>query len=325
MRVSFFARNCWWLACWLALSAGVAAQGSGVVEGYVRNREGKAVENIKIVLKGGGGAEIGRTQTDNEGHYMFFGIGAGTFFVSMEPEGAQPENRMVQMLAEEESPHRREDFSLDLAASPNALGLGEPVFNQKVPEEAEQAYKEGLEHLKNSRRDEALAAFQQATAKFPAYFAALRASGMEYLQRGDVAKTGEACQRASSVNKNSASARFCLGWAFYQAEKLDDASRELTEAGKLNPRAAETFWYLGMTEIERKQWKPAEQAFAAFQKLHTRDDRPMLHMYLTSVYDNLNRPADAARSLEAYLKAVPEKDRTQKLKDLLAKLKKKAG
>ena len=307
-----------------ALSSSVFAQGRGVVEGYVRDRQGKALSGITVILKASGGMQVDRASTDNEGHYIFSQINAGQYHVSVEPEGMQPEVRQVQMVAEENEPHRREDFVIEGALLPTGgVAVGEPTFAQQVPKEAQDAYQKGVEHMKGKRRDEALAQFEEALAKFPNYFDALRSAGFEYMQRNDIAKAGNACMRAASVNRASASARFCLGWAYYQAEKLDDASRELTESGKLNPRAAEPFWFLGMTEIERKQWAAAEQAFATYRQLHPRDDRPMLHMYLTSVYDALGRPAEAVRSLEAYLKAIPEKERTPKLRDLLAQLKKK--
>lgn len=302
------------------------AQGSAVIEGYVRDRHGKVVSGVVVVLKGSGGVPVDRTHTDHEGHYIFSQIGSGIFFVSVEPEGGNStESRMVQFQREETDPHRREDFVLDSVGGGLATGaLNEPLFIQQVPLEAEQVYQKGVENLKNNRRDAALADFEGSVIKFPTYFAALRNIGLEYMQRGDAVKAGNACQRAVAVNKNSSSTRFCLGWAYYQAEKLDDASRELNEAAKLNPRAAESYWFLGMTEVERKQWAAAEQAFLSFGKLHPQNDRPLLHLYLTSVYDSLGRPREAARSLETYLKAVPEKDRTAKLKQLLAQLRRKA-
>ena len=192
-----------------------------------------------------------------------------------------------------------------------------------MPPEAEKAFQQAQERLRTGKTSEGVQALEQAVTLFPNYFVAWNALGMEYLKQNEVAKAGPSFQRALAANKNSASARFGLGWSYYQAEKLDEAARELTESTKLNPRAAETFWFLGMTELERKQWTAAEQAFLAFQRLHPQQDRPLVHLYLTSVYDARGRTGDAVRSLETYLKLVPEKDRTPKLKDLLAQLKKK--
>lgn len=303
----------------------VHAQGSAVIEGYVRDRHGKLLTNVTLVLKGGSGIQVDRVQTNQEGQYSFFQIGAGTYFITIEWKGVPGESRRVEFAPNESGGHRREDFTIeDLEPAAALSGPSEPIFLQQVPAEAQLAYQKGLDHLKNNRRDDALAAFELAISKFPTYFEALRSAGMEHLQRADAAKAGPAFQRAVAVNKNSASARFGLGWAFYQAEQLEHAARELSESAKLNPRLAETHWYLGMTQLERKQWAEAEQAFLDFKKLNPRSGRPMLHLYLTSVYDALGRPADAVQSLETYLREVPEKDRTQKLKDLLAQLKRKA-
>lgn len=225
-----------------ALSSSVSAQGRGVVEGYVRDRQGKALSGITVILKASGGMQVDRASTDNEGHYIFSQINAGQYHVSVEPEGMQPEVRQVQMSSEETEPHRREDFVIEPALVPSGgIAVGEPTFAQQVPKEAQDAYQKGVEHLRGKRRDEALTQFEEAIAKFPNYFEALRWAGFEYMQRNEVAKAGNACMRAAGVNRASASARFCLGWAFYQAEKLDDASRELTESGRLNPRARNLF------------------------------------------------------------------------------------
>lgn len=310
----------------LFVRATANAQGSSVIEGYVRDRHGKALADVTVVLKGGAGIQVDRVRTDQEGHYLFFQIGPGIYFITLEFKNTLEESRRVEFAANETGAHRREDFTIENSIEPSAPGSTnplEPVFLQQVPADAEQAYQKGMEHMQAGRRDEAVAAFELAAAKFPAYFNALNQLGLEYLRRGDVARAGTVCQRAVTVNKNSASARFGLGWAFYQAEKLNDAARELSAAVKLNPRVAESYWFLGMTEMERKRWAAAEQAFASFRKLYTRDDRPLLHLYLTSVYDSLGRTTAAITSLETYLKLAPEKDRTTKLRELLEQLKRK--
>ncbi len=308
----------------LAVALGVTAQGSGVIEGYVRDRQGRAQPNVVIVLKGGAGIQVDRTHTDQEGHYLFSQLGAGVFFITMELRGAPAESRRVEFVTNEMGGHRREDFILEPGAEARpATPPPEPVFVQQVPAEAEKSYLRAKELLREGKADEGVAALEAAAKAFPAYYDAWNALGMEFLKRNDAARAGPAFQRALAANKNSASARFGVGWAFYQAEKLEDAVRELTAAARLNPHVAETFWFLGRTQLERKQWAAAEQAFLEYGKLNPRDDRPMLHLYLTSIHDALGHRAAAVAELETYLKAIPEKERTQKLRDLLSQLKRK--
>jgi len=329
MRVSlpvhFAAARRWALALGMALSVSsvAQAQGSGVIEGYVRDRQGKAQNNISMVLKGGVGIQVDRTHTDQEGHYFFSQIGAGIFFVTLEINGDPIESKRVEFVTNETGGHRREDFTLDRLAEPRRAVSSEPIFVQQVPPAAEKSFHEALALLHTGKKDEAIQALDRAVRAFPSYYEAWNALGMEYLKQNDAAKAGPAFQRALAANRNSASARFGLGWAFYQAEKLAEAARELNEAAKLNPHVAETYWYLGRTQLERKQWVAAGQAFAMFHKLYPHDDRPLLHLYLMSVYDAQGRRADAVDELEAYLKAVPQEDRTPKLRNLLEQLRRK--
>ncbi len=310
----------------LACCAGAAlAQGTAVVEGYVRDRRGNAIPDTVVVLKTASGMQVDRASTNRDGHYIFFQLGAGTYIISVEPKPPQEaETRMVEFLPGDNDGHRREDFFIDRPLQMLAAAVSsEPVFHQDVPSQAKQAYDTAIERLRLGRVEEGLAGLERAVDVFPNYFLALNRLGMEYLQLGDAAKTGQWCQRAVAVNRNSASSFFGLGWAFYQIEKLDEAAKALSEAAKLNPKASETHWYAGMTSIELKRWPAAEQSFQSYLKLNERNDRPMVHLYLTSVYDQLGRYDAAVLSLETYLKSVPPKERTQKLRDLLAQLQRK--
>ena len=312
------------LVALLADARTVSAQGTGVIEGYVRDRRGVAQADVPVILKGGAGIQVDRTQTNSEGHYIFSQIGAGVYFITLEIKGVPGESKRVEFVTNEADGHRREDFTLE--TGPEARGPAvpvEPVFIQQVPERALRLLANAQVMLRDAKSDEAIRELQQALQEFPNYFDALNLLAMEYLKRGDVASAGPLFERAVAVNRNSASARFGLGWAFYQAGKFTEAARELNQSVKLNPGVSESFWYLGRTHLERKQWAAAEEAFSTFRKLYGKDDRPMLHLYLTSVYDALGRSRLAVESLEAYLKAVPEKERTSKLLDLLERLKRK--
>jgi len=316
-------RACLGLAAVLLIAGSARSQGTGVIEGFVRDRQGKAQSNMTLVLKGGAGIQVDRTHTDQEGHYAFFQIGAGVFFITLEIAGVPTESRRVEFVTNEMGGHRREDFTLEKPDEARRQPFLEPVFVQNVPPAAEKEYRQALILLRSGKRDEAVQSLTRAVQQFPAYYDAWNALGLEYLKQNNATKAGPAFQRALAANRNSASARFGVGWAFYQAERLTDAARELTEAARLNPRVAETYWFLGRAQLERKQWLAAEQAFTAYRKINPRDDRPALHLYLTSIYDALGRRAAAVDELETYLKTIPEKERTAKLRDLLSQLKRK--
>ncbi len=311
------------LLLWCAVP--LQAQGSNVVEGYVRSNDNKPIPNITVVIKNASSIQVDRTSTDEEGHYLFFQLGAGTFIVSVEPPPpASRETRQVEFLTGEEGSHRREDFVLDQPGGHQPPAIpNEPLFIQKIPAEAESAYRRATDRLREGKKKEAVAELTRAVNIFPDYFLALNQLGLESLQRGDVQNTHRWFGRAAAVNPNSATAHFGLGWAYYQAEQLPKAAEELRSAVKLNSQASEPYWFLGLTAVELRQWQEAETALRTFLQRYQQSDRPQAHLYLTSVYSELGRYDSAVDSLEKYLRSVPKEQRTQKLRDLLAQLKRK--
>jgi cytochrome c-type biogenesis protein CcmH/NrfG len=106
----------------------------------------------------------------------------------------------------------------------------------------------------------------------------------------------------------------------YQKEELQAAAEHLRRSAALNPAVPETQWYLGLTALELKQWKEAEAAFRRFLELRPGEQQPGVYLYLASALDQQQRPAEAAEALRTYLNLIPPEQRTEKLKQLLARM-----
>ncbi len=303
----------------------LCAQNSGVIEGFVRGPDSKPLPHVVVVLKNVGGVQVDRTLTNMEGHYMFFMVPPGTYVVSVEP--AHPyvgDTRYVEIMTGERDAHRREDFQLDRLGSPRPpASPPEPVFVQQVPPEAEQAYEKALELFSQGQAERAQGQLERAVQLFPEYYLALNRLGLESLRAGDVTSSEQWFGRALRANPNSASARFGMGWVNYQKEELQAAAKQLRRSAELNPAVPETQWYLGLTALELELWKESEAAFRRFLDLRPAEQQPAVHLYLASVLDRQNRHAEAADALRTYLKLIPPEQRTDRLKQLLARLEQK--
>lgn len=312
---------CWAGLLTILLTPHLCAQDSGVIEGFIRGPDAKPLPHVVVVLKNAGGVQVDRTLTNMEGHYLFFLVPPGQYVVSVEPKSPYVgDSRYVEIITGERDAHRRVDFQLDRLGSPQPTTPPEPVFVQRVPAEAEQAYELALELFKQGRVGQARAQLEHAIQLFPEYFLALNRLGLEALRAGEVAASEQWFSRALRANPNSASARFGMGWVHYQKGEWQAAAEQLRRSAELNPAVPETHWYLGLTALELALWKESEAAFRRFLALRPAEQHPIVYLYLASALDQQKRHSEAARALRTYLSLVPPEQRTEKLKQLLARM-----
>lgn len=303
------------------LTPRLCAQNSGVIEGFVRGPDSKPLPHVVVVLKNAGGVQVDRTLTNMEGHYLFFLVPPGQYVVSVEPKSPYVgDSRYVEIMTGERDAHRRVDFQLDLLGSPQPNTSTEPIFVQRVPPEAEQAYEQALALFKQGQAGQARKQLEHAVQLFPDYFLALNRLGLEALRAGEVAASEKWFARALRADPNSASARFGMGWVYYQKGEWQAAAEQLRRSAELNPAVPETHWYLGLTTLELALWEESEASFRRFLDLRPAEQQPTVYLYLASALDQQKRHAEAARALRTYLNLIPPEQRTEKLKQLLARM-----
>ncbi len=94
----------------------------------------------------------------------------------------------------------------------------------------------------------------------------------------------------------------------------------MRESVQINPRIADTHFFLGLTLLELKRPLEAEDPLRTVVELKRADQRPVVYLYLTSIYDQQTRYAEAVDALKSYLKLLPAQKRSAKLQDLLKRL-----
>lgn len=309
-----------------ALAAGVASalqSHTNVIQGLVRSAGGSPLANVLVVLKRITGDPVEQQITGPDGRYAFPNLAKNNYLITAEPpKPFLPQTRPVDILAGL-GEVLRVDFHLEQAASASKGISVSPLFVQEVPPQADAAYKQAHAHLREGKKEEALQELQRAVEIFPDYFAALNQLGLEYMQRGAAEEAEGWFQQAVEVNRNSASALFGLGWVHYQKQELEQAVERLRKSEQNNPRIADTHFFLGLTLLELKRPLEAEDPFRAVVELKRADQRPIVYLYLASIYDQQTRYAEAVDALKSYLKLLPAQKRSAKLRDLLKRLERK--
>jgi len=136
-------------------------------------------------------------------------------------------------------------------AAAQAAGAGETEFNA------------GLQHLRDSRPEQALVAFKKAVkedSKNPYFYKGL---GQAYLGLGKFGDAVTALRKALEINPYYVDARNDLGTALVLAGKVDEGKRELSSAlnDPMNPAPEVTARNLGQAYFDEKNYAEAASWF----------------------------------------------------------------
>lgn len=116
-------------------------------------------------------------------------------------------------------------------------------------------------------------------------------------------------------DSNDANAHYVLALRYWDLSRYDDAEHELRQAIVVDPHDAQAFFALSYLPYARRPKPVLHQAMDA----NPRD--PGAPYVLSTVEQQLNKPADARAALTRFLALAPSKDtRIADAKDRLAKL-----
>lgn len=120
----------------------------------------------------------------------------------------------------------------------------------------------GISLLEEKKYDEAVSELTAALEKSPEDEIVLLNLGQAYLELRKydeaVEKLRKAVQKASSVNPVPA---IMLGYAYYKADKLDEAEKSIESALKIDSKHPAAYYYRGLISLKRGHVDEATDAF----------------------------------------------------------------
>jgi tetratricopeptide (TPR) repeat protein len=313
----------------LGHSATAEAQTYYEVRGVVYGPNAKPVANVLVSLENQQRARIGQVITNSDGNYVFSGIIAGVYYISVKPDERfhaiyqQIEliNTFNSSVGGNNFSTERIDFTLKATERKEGLFSGGTVFLQEVPPQAERDYLDGLKSLKKGDKDQAIERFRKAINLFPNYFYALQQLGLVYVDTGMYQEALEPLKKAIKINAKGADAHLGLGIALVSLDQLKEAIDELNLARAIDARSFRTHLYLGMALIGTGEFDQAEESLKQALALGGPVQARTAHLYLASIYDKRNQPKLAIAELEAYLRENPKANNAPKIKEAIQKLK----
>ena len=306
----------------IAFSAVGYAQ-TGRIKGKVVDAQNKPVEGAQITMES---KEMNRklnTKTDKRGEYTQF-LQPGTYMVTASKDNMS-ETFEVRVSIDE----KEQNFSLKPGGRGGA-GAPPSDANRKKAEaemaEIKGAFEQGVTLSNEGKFDEAVAKFNEVSAKIPKCVECQMNIGAVYMKKKDFDNAEIAFKKAIEINPNSSEAYLGLSNVYNVQKKFDQASEAGNMASKLGAaggaaggNASATFnqgviaWNAGKIPEAQKLF---EQAVAADPKMAE------AHYWLGMANVNQGKLPEAAKSFEEYLKLDASGQYAEQAKGMLSAIKK---
>lgn len=321
----------------------VTAQGRNTIYGTVFGMERRPVADIYVELLSDVYQTIDRARTDNSGRFSFRGLPSGLYKVRVMAHGTEYIEQTIDVSLVTLSAVGGGEGGASGGASEQidiylkvreVTGSGGPfaappgvVFAQQVPDAARKLYDKAMIDLRERRETEGYDGLRKAIEVFPDYYAALERLGIGYVLKGTPAHFAAArvlLMKAVEVNPRGFPALYALGLAQYKLKQTNDAVVNLQRATSMHGQSADAHLHLGMALMQAKKMPEAEAAFKRANEL-SKGKGAEAHYQLARLYSEQNRYAEAAASLDLYLKVNPATPDAEKIKQTIQQLRDKAA
>jgi len=306
----------------IAFSAVGYAQ-TGRIKGKVVDAQNKPVEGAQITMES---KEMNRklnTKTDKRGEYTQF-LQPGTYMVTASKDNMS-ETFEVRVSIDE----KEQNFSLKPGGRGGSGAPPSDADRKKAEAEmaaVKSAFEQGVTLSNEGKFDEAVAKFNEVSAKIPKCVECQMNIGDVYMKKKDFDNAEIAFKKAIEINPNSSEAYLGLSNVYNAQKKFDQASEAGNMASKLGAaggaaggNASATFnqgviaWNAGKIPEAQKLF---EQAVAADPKMAE------AHYWLGMANVNQGKLPEAAKSFEEYLKLDASGQYAEQAKGMLSAIKK---
>lgn len=309
---------------------------ASTIAGFVYDKQRNPLVDVDVELLNEYYQVRSRTRTDGTGKYQFGGLGDGYYTVRVLPfrYGYKDQSQLIEIntITARGTAGGNGYFTLDFYLNPRKGSMleGETgvIFAQEVPKEARENYENALKSFSKSQTEEGLRLLDSAVKIFPNYFDALNRLGKELARQKKFGEAAQSLIKAAEINPKSAESFYYLGYSLNQLGRDFNkaALTALTQASVLAPDSIQVLYTLGKVEREEGKFDLAEKHLLKAKKLAD-TAVPEIHKELSQLYGNdLKKYREAAQELELYLKASNlSKDDEKNIKKLIESLRKKAG
>jgi tetratricopeptide (TPR) repeat protein len=302
----------------------------GKIIGSIRVAKGDFPPTPILVTLELHGSAIASAYSDGQGRFGFYSLYANQYRVSINDEAYQPvsENvtvypdvdpmNFVQFVLIPREDKNKPDSLQKRVAGSNPYLVDPAEYYKHFPKKTVKEFEKGVNAEKQDKAEEAIEHYRKALGYSPDFYPAHNNLGSAYLSRQQFADARSQFEAAIEANRNDPEAHFNLANVMLLTKRYDQAAVEIEEGLKRQPVSAFGQFLRGTFYSHTDRPDLAEKSLLMALDLDPR--MPQAYLQLVNLYLQQKRTPDAIRELEAYLKAFPDSQFSQKARELLKRL-----
>jgi Flp pilus assembly protein TadD len=286
---------------------------------YSDNHPVPASAHVRI-MSGASTSALADGYTDDRGTVEFHGLPAGSYNVVVSGEGLPETTSSVFEVdpgRASQSVYVRVERRRDETRASSASTVA--VADLNIPEAAAREFDKATRLLARNNFEKAIHLLRKALQIYPKYAAAYNNLGVAYARLGQPAEERAALLKAVEVNDHFAAAYANLGRMAIKEGNFADAERWLSQASAAEPRDSQVLVMLANVELLNQNY---DDALATCRRIHIAESDPhaLAHYIAARALEGKNRPADAVRELETFLKEDPSGVRADEARKEIAQM-----
>lgn len=268
---------------------------------------------------------VGEQFSGSSGSVQFSNISAGGYTVRATLQGYEPGeahidfrngDRTLQNVDIPLTPQKHGE-----SGSPNGTVSAEAL---KIPENARKEFDHGS-RLLNERKDlsHSIDAFQRAIQMYPGYAEAYFLMGTAQIQAGASSAAEASLRKAIALNAHMAAPYYPLAVLLFGERRYAEEEKLLLEAQELDPADWRFPFEQARCHAQQGHWDTALQyGLEAGGRDHV---PPKVHLLLSDIYANSNRPREAVAELELFAKLDPRSSYMGRVRQVLPILRERSA
>jgi tetratricopeptide (TPR) repeat protein len=243
------------------------------ITGTLKSKDGKAIEDAKVILVSAADKTTFELTTDKKGIWRKSNLRPGTWTVGFLAEGFEPLNLRVELSAIKKNP------SVDVTLSPlpeSPLKGGDVLYEQKEYTAALEEYhrvlnehpdihqlydKIGLCYYRLDELDKAIEYFELMLTKEPQSQDTLINLSAIYLERGNLEEGMKYFNQIDESSIKDKGLFYNIGILLFKKGQIDLAIKYLSNSIVLDPNYVDAYYQLALANLNKGQMEEAKENF----------------------------------------------------------------
>lgn len=179
--------------------------------------------------------------------------------------------------------------------------------------------------LNSGRRETGIRHLEEILRSHSKYRQAMEILAGQYLETGRRREAEELARRCLALHPHSSRCHTARGRALLEQGRLAQAAKSLRRAVEKDSADPQARLYLGLAYLQQGDFRRAEVELNHALAYRKPAGLAVVHIYLSAVYENQQRYADAAQQLEWYLQEQPQAGNRETLRKKIEGLRGRGG